>query len=125
MWLQSSFQSINQVCGNFLFIGFIAPEEFQLIQSVPQDQLHGAAIDSFGSQPGDLLLSRSSNRFAHSNCTRPMLTIPLVFGHLRLVVAFQRPGDDPDGCLGERLSLDPPLFSGVSARSCAVLRIGP
>jgi hypothetical protein len=40
-----------------------------------------------------------------------MLTGPLVFGHLRLVAAFQRPGDDPDGRIGERLSLDPPFFA--------------
>src|SRR5262245_7210626 len=56
-------------------------------------------------------LSRSSKRFAHSTDTRSMLAIPLVFGHLRLLVAFHRPVDDLDGCIGERLSLDPPRFS--------------
>ena len=36
-------------------------------------------------------LSRSTKCFAHSNWTGPMLIIPLVFGHLRLVVALRRP----------------------------------
>ena len=55
-----------------------------------------------------------------SNCAGPMLIIPLVFGHLRLVIAFRRPGDDPDGSVGERLSLNRPLFSGFFSRSGAI-----